>query len=346
MRRLETIFIVVGIAFYGWLIHSIGLHSVFANLTRVGWGIGVTIALEGVARIANTLGWRTVIERCPRGLTFSRLFAARIAGEAIDYTTPSAQLGGQFVMAMMVRRELAIAAGLASVIIAALAEAFGQIGFVILALLISLDLASSVRELFWPIVAGLTVTIGLAASFFYIQTKRPFFYLWKAAAKLNLPAATVAELGRSSAQADQLLLDFYEHHRLRLLACCLCYLFAWSLGPLEIYWLLGFLGQARSLEVVLLTEALGVLLERATFLIPGKLVSQEGGKALILSMLGYRPGVGFAVGLLRRIKELIWVAFGLAIFGIYRVGETRGRLITSPLGSDLSSTATMARSSD
>ena len=56
---------------------------------------------------------------------------------------------------------------------------------------------------------------------------------------------------------------------------------------------------------------MGLLIERATFLIPGKLVSQEGGKALILSILGYPAGLGFAIGFLRRIKEMTWVAFGL-----------------------------------
>src|SRR5579871_1573763 len=123
MRRLETIFVIIGLIFYGWLIHSLGARSVYTHLRMVGWGLGVTIALESVARIANTLGWWAVIEKPPPALSFSKLFAARIAGEAIDYTTPSAQLGGQLVMALMVRRELPIAAGLATVVIATFAEA-------------------------------------------------------------------------------------------------------------------------------------------------------------------------------------------------------------------------------
>ncbi|SRR5579875_103795 len=334
MRRLETIFIVVGIAFYGWLIHSIGLHSVFANLTRVGWGIGVTIALEGVARIANTLGWRTVIERCPRGLTFSRLFAARIAGEAIDYTTPSAQLGGQVVMALMVRDELPIAAGLATVVIATFAEAIGQIGFICGALLLSVRLASSLHDVFWPIIGGIGITVALAAGLFYVQKKRPFFHLWKAAAKLDLPALATVEIGEASQQADAMLIDFYQRNRLRLALSCLCYLFAWSLGPVEIYLLLGFLGQKSTLEVALLTEALGLLIERATFMVPAKLVSQEGGKALILGMLGYAPGTGFTVGLLRRIKELFWVLLGLSSLGVYRLGESGAPMVREASASE------------
>ena len=121
----------------------------------------------------------------------------------------------------------------------------------------------------------------------------------------------------------RMLIDFYQRDRLRLLLSWLCYLFAWSLGPVEIYLLLSFLGQKATVEVALLTEALGLLIERATFMIPAKLVSQEGGKALILGMLGYPPGIGFTVGLLRRIKELVWVLFGLASLGVYRLNEAR-----------------------
>jgi hypothetical protein len=69
----------------------------------------------------------------------------------------------------------------------------------------------------------------------------------------------------------------------------------------------------------LLVEAVGLLIERATFLIPAKLVSQEGGKALILGLLGYPPGIGFVVGFLRRIKEMVWVLFGLIALMIHRM---------------------------
>jgi len=91
------------------------------------------------------------------------------------------------------------------------------------------------------------------------------------------------------------------------------------MGPVEIYILLSLLHQPTTPVVALLVEALGLLIERATFLIPAKLVSQEGGKALILSLLGYPANVGFAIGFLRRIKELLWVLFGLSGLTAHRL---------------------------
>jgi hypothetical protein len=90
------------------------------------------------------------------------------------------------------------------------------------------------------------------------------------------------------------------------------------------------------LQIALLVEAVGLLIERATFLIPAKLVSQEGGKALILGMLGYPPGIGFVVGFLRRIKEMVWVLFGLLALMIHRmvVQQRSSRKGAAPAGRD------------
>jgi uncharacterized membrane protein YbhN (UPF0104 family) len=319
MKRLETLIIILALAFYVWFLRHFGLAQVLDYVRLAGWGLLFTIALEAVARLFNTVGWRVTIHDYPRGLSFGELFAARISGEAVDYVTPSAQLGGQFLMAVMVRRKLPMAQGLATVAVAALAEAVGQILFITAALLISLPLEWHMHELLWPIVGGFAVAVGLAIGFYWVQVKHPFSLLWRAVDKLDLPVMRGDEVRRAADEADAMLLDFYAHRRLRLAASCLCYLLAWSMGPIEIYILLHLLHEPVTVQTVLLAEALGLLIERATFMIPAKLVSQEGGKALILAMLGYPADVGFAVGFLRRIKEMVWVMFGLGTLTVHRL---------------------------
>ncbi|MGH7925049.1 MAG: lysylphosphatidylglycerol synthase domain-containing protein [Candidatus Binatus sp.] len=329
MRRVETFFIVIAIAFYAWFLTHYGPGQVLGYVRMAGWGLALTISLESLSRIANTVGWRVTIEDYPPKLRFVELFAARIGGEAVDYTTPSAQLGGQFVMAVDVSDKLRLPVGLGTVIVASLAEAVGQIVFVSMALVISLRLIPVAADLYWSIVGGFAFAVALAGGFFFVQMKRPFSHLWRAATKLDIKRVSTDKIRESADEADAVLLDFYARHRIRLLASCLFYAVAWSLGPLEIYILLRLLHQPASVQVVLLVEAVGLLIERATFLIPAKLVSQEGGKALILGMLGYPPGIGFAVGFLRRIKEMVWVLFGLLALTIHRMvvqqrGDTKG----------------------
>src|ERR1700738_1431473 len=128
MRRLQTLILLLALCFYVWFLRRFGLVTVLSYIRLAGWGLMLTIALEAVARFANTLGWRVTIMDYPRNLGFGELFVARISGEAIDYVTPSAQLGGQFVMAIMVRHKLPMTAGLVTVVVAALAEMLGQVG--------------------------------------------------------------------------------------------------------------------------------------------------------------------------------------------------------------------------
>jgi Lysylphosphatidylglycerol synthase TM region len=332
MRRVETIFIALAALFYIWFLAHFGPGEVLHYVRLAGWGLVLTISLESVARVANTLGWRVTITDYPRTLSLLELFAARIGGEAVDYTTPSAQLGGQFVMALTVREKLRMPVGLATAVVAALAEAVGQIGFITLALLASVGLVPAAARLTWPIAGGFVLALVLAGGFFFVQTRRPFAHLWRAAARFDFAHIQKYEVKASAEEADSVLLDFYSHHRARFALSCLCYLFAWSLGPVEIYILLRLLHQPATVQIVLLVEALGLLIERATFLIPAKLVSQEGGKALILAMLGYPAGVGFAVGFLRRVKEMVWVLLGLVCLMLHRATTERQRFESGRAG--------------
>jgi hypothetical protein len=322
MRRVETILIVLSVAFYAWFLAHFGPAQILSYLRLAGWGVALTVSLEGVARVVNTVGWRVTIYDCPPSLGIAQLFFARIAGEAIDYITPPS---GQFVMAMMVRQKLSMSFGLATAVVAALAEVIGQIVFITLAILVSLNMIPAGARLFLPIVGGFAIALLLAGGFFFVQQKRPFSHLWRAASRLHIGGVQREQIRVAADEADGLLLDFYAEHRTRFFVATLCYLVAWSLGPIEIYLLLYLLHQPDSLRLALLVDGVGLLLERATFLIPAKLVSQEGGKALILAMLGYRAGVGFAIGFLRRVKEMVWVLLGLLTLMIHRIVVERGQ---------------------
>src|SRR6202023_3210010 len=117
-----------------------------------------------------------------------------------------------------------MALGLATVVVASLAEAIGQIGFVSGALMTALPFEARLHHMFWPIMGGLAIAIGFAVAFFVIQMKHPFSMLWGAAAKLHVGHLGDPEVKAAAGEADALLVDFYRHHSGRLALSCLCYL--------------------------------------------------------------------------------------------------------------------------
>jgi hypothetical protein len=63
---------------------------------------------------------------------------------------------------------------------------------------------------------------------------------------------------------------------------------------------------------------LAVLIEGAFFFVPARVGVQEGGLYTIFFALGLDPAKGFSLGLVRRLRELVWGLVGLIILGLCR----------------------------
>ena len=44
---------------------------------------------------------------------------------------------------------------------------------------------------------------------------------------------------------------------------------------------------------------------------PFELGTREGGLFLVVQTLGYAPGIGIVIGLVNRLRELVWIFIGL-----------------------------------
>jgi uncharacterized membrane protein YbhN (UPF0104 family) len=80
---------------------------------------------------------------------------------------------------------------------------------------------------------------------------------------------------------------------------------------LEVYAILYFLGMRIDVWVALSIAALTVLIKGGTFFIPGSLGAQEGGYTLLLMTFGYSEVTGITFALIRRMREILWIVFGL-----------------------------------
>ena len=89
--------------FVFFLVARLGADNILANLRMVGWGILLIIAAEILAFLANTLGWRVAFPRQGVVPSFGQLLLARIAGDGVNYLTPTATMGGEFVRVRMLQ---------------------------------------------------------------------------------------------------------------------------------------------------------------------------------------------------------------------------------------------------
>ena len=76
------------------------MNVVRAALLQVGWGLALVLGQEAIAHLLNALGWRFALAREDAGaFALGELIRLRVAGDAINYLTPTATIGGEVARA-------------------------------------------------------------------------------------------------------------------------------------------------------------------------------------------------------------------------------------------------------
>jgi putative membrane protein len=309
----ERAFLIGGLVLLAFLIREICASAVVDNLRLVGWGIVPIIMQEILAHVANTLGWAAAFPRPRPDIPFARLLAARIAGDAVNYVTPTATLGGEFVRTRFLQGQAPGTSVMASVAVAKLSQTIGQIAFVIVGLLIILDDTPLPAGLRQGLLGGLLLFSAFAVILVVGQRRGMFAPLLRVAERLGM-TARAPELARRLQHLDDEIARFHGNADGAFLLSSAAFFVGWVLGVLEVYLMLWFLGVPATIDRALTIEVLSVAIDGMLFFVPAKMGVQEGSKVLIFTVLGLNPAKGLALGIIRRIRELTWALVGLLIF--------------------------------
>jgi len=308
----ERLLLVAGLLLLGFLVYQLGPRAVFANLRLVGWGIVPIVGQEAIAYVANALGWLAAFPAAGPTIPFIELLRARIAGDAVNYVTPTATLGGEFVRTRFLRGQATTTALVASVAVAKLAQTVGQIAFVIVGLAIILDDTPLPPGLRHGLLAGLVAFTAMAIALVFVQRRGMFAPLLRVAQRIGW-AAHAPELMRRLRHLDAEIARFHLAANGAFFVSAFSFFLGWLMGIVEIYLILWFLDAGPSVHRALTIEVLSVAIDGMLFFVPLKAGTQEGGKVLIFTILGLDPAQGLALGIVRRIRELAWASIGLLI---------------------------------
>jgi hypothetical protein len=246
----------------------------------------------------------------------------RIAGDAVNYVTPSAAVGGELVRVALLRRFVPAVPAIASVVLLVVTQFFSQLIFAAAGIVYCLP-----RLLAGRYAALAAVPLGflaaLAAGLVYLAARSDGFR------RIDRFTRRFAWLRRfaDAQNAEALDREIFGAFRSRpgdLAAAVVCFLAAWSVGVVEAWLILRFLRAAVSWGTAFAIESLSVLIETAFFFVPAKAGTQEGGKVAIFAALGLGAADGFALGFVRRLRELTWAMAGLVTFAVLERRRTRG----------------------
>lgn len=311
MRRVFTAFVLLaGTATFLYLLWSFGPLKVFNDLRAFGWGFALLLPFQLLDHAVNALGWRYSFPTEAAGkVSFWDLVKVRVAGDGVNYLTPSGNIAGEFIRPAMLGGGLPMDVKITSVFTAKAAQAIGQALFILLGLVYVVFGRISTFEpakLIWG-AAGTFVILGGVTFLVWALAHRPPMWL-----QTRFPKVVEA----TSPVRGQLK-DYLTRHPGRMAASTVLFMLGYAWGALEIWLIAHFMGLELALSSALAIEFLSNLIDAMAFMVPAKIGTQEAGKAAIFAGLGLPPASGFTLGLIRHVRELLWAGFGLSLYAAH-----------------------------
>lgn len=327
---LKAALFVLGALTLSLLVWHIGITRIYEAVTQLGPAAMTVILLPSLLMyLLEAYGWLVTLGRWANDVPFWRVLAIRTAGEVVNMTTPTAYVGGEPLKAYLLQRQgVPLVEGLASVVTAKTTMTVAQILFILVGIGLGFWLLGAEGSVGQTITAGL-VSAGLlifgVGAFVIVQRQGMFTWMLKLLRRLGLRLQFLESREQQLLDLDRTIADFYASRRSAFLLSTGLFLLGWLAEALEVFIIVLSLGQPITVLSAVAIGALSVFIKGGTFFIPGSLGAQDAGNLLLLTAFGYGEVTGMTFALLRRFREFVWIAIGLACLAMMTKGIDRSR---------------------
>lgn len=316
LGRANALFVLAGLLLVFLVLYRVGFREVGDHLFALGFAAPLILVPYAVGAFFDVLGWARAFVGSARGkVSLAKLYAIRLAGEAINNVTPSGGLVGEPLKAYLLRRHgVPTGAAVASVVVAKTALVTGQIFFTLLGLVCFAHLLGLLRaRALWLAgawAAGALVVAAIIAG----QSARLLVRLARSLRVLRLRPRLQSRIERRAAEIDHILAEFYRKDHRGFVFVVAYHLVAWFVGVGEVLLLFWLMGVRCTWEQALVVESLTqATMALGSVVLPGGLGVHELGGALLCRLLGLGEAAGMALALLKRVRELVFSVLGFLL---------------------------------
>ena len=307
-RRLLTVaYTSGGAALFAYVVRRAGVGEILDGIQRVGWGLGVILALAGLRFMVRAACWRLCMPSDAR-LPYSRAFSAFLAGDAVGSVTPLGLLASEPTKIFLTRHHLATRDSVASLATENLVYAASILAMLAVAVVVVLATVPLPEPWRWTIAGALAATFAAAVLLLRLlrgtwDDRRGPRPRWRA----RLAELRVAVLGFSTAHPARLArafgLDMVFH----------------GLGMLEVWLTLQWLvpDRAPTFAQAIAFEGLNRVVTVAFKFVPFRIGVDEALTGVVAPALAVSPAAGVALAVVRKVRNLFWSGVGLAIIAAH-----------------------------
>ncbi len=321
MRFFKPLVILAGAATLLLLLWKLDPRVIWGLLRQVGWGMAVIVPLHAVDHIFNSLGWRYAFAEDGDRYSLWELFKVRIAGDGVNYLTPSATIAGEVIRPAMLMERSASASdskrlmgeAVSSVVVAKFSQALSQAVFVLLGLALVVKTKVAVvedSERMFLVGGGVILAVLLGFGIYGLLNRG------RLKTRRNSP-----EEDRSwwnfRALWDQIS-GYFRDNPVRFILSVFYFTLGYLWGAVEAYLVCLYLGLPVSVLIAVAIESLSSMIDGMAFMVPAKIGTQEAGKTAVFVALGLPASQGLAFGIVRHVRELIWAGAGFLVYAGHR----------------------------
>ena len=335
MRAFVLAMLLLGAALLALVVRETDLSEVAARLRDVGPGAAAAVfGAYFLGFPGRALAWQLTLPQIP--LTPRWLYRAwkmTMFSCALDRVTPLGGLGGEPVKAVLLKRDFGVRYrdATASLVVSRTTDVMAQVVFIAIGFLLLLGIPGIPHA--YRLGAGLGLAgFALAVLLFFVaQRWRALAPIrrWIVSGHLRCPRLGHRALAALDALGDveEALVVFYRDQRGRLAASLTASFCEWMTGAVAAYLAVNALGHPIGFADALAIESFVVLVRSALFFVPADVGTQEGSLVLVCGAVTGSPALGLALAAIRRAADLLWIAWGLAIGGVYSLrGATRAEV--------------------
>ncbi|MBI2335489.1 MAG: flippase-like domain-containing protein [Deltaproteobacteria bacterium] len=307
---ISYILLGLGVVFTGWLIYRLGVQDIWGYLKTLGWNFFPFLLPSFLSFFFLSWAWLQFLKNNRPTVPFFHLWMVKVVGEAVNNINPLGWGGGDPVRIYLLKKWISIPQGTASVVIDRTLHTMALVVFMIIGMVIAFLKFNFPPSLEFGFILALAFMLIMTLYWYRRQHEGVFEFLIDTLTQLKIKKHWSAQTLQKAKEIDQLISQFYLHHRMGFATAFLFQFMARLLVVVEIFVAAYFLKTPLSWDTAYLLGSVTAIINMVFVLLPSSVGALEGAYAGFFHLLNQDPAIGTSIQILRRLRMVVWSSLG------------------------------------
>jgi len=317
MKKARYVFLAVGIVLLAVLFAVFGIKKPVMQIIDFGWKFWICVLIYLINQLLLTYGWMVLIMYPLKARQYFNVLLARIAGDSATTINTAASIAGDALKAIYLKDIVPLKIGFASVVMDRTIHMAGNTLLILTGLFVGFFKLNMPFYLLACVFLFFLVFLILLVHIMKKQKDGIIKYaISMLPEKLRVKIYASETRREKIANLDEEIGYIFKsrknlnHFWISLSMHTLPVMIA---GTVEIYIIIYYTGGSATMLDSMFVYLFGLFIAAIAFFVPLNIGTSEGSYSMVLAFLGYDPVLGLTVGIIRRLRALVWSGIGLIL---------------------------------